>query len=282
MNGAELRKQLAQPDRVLRLAGAHNVMGARLACGAGFDGVWVSSFEFATSHGLPDSDLHPWQQLHAAAAAMAAAVARPVVADCQTGFGGPVVVRELVKAYEDCGVAGVCLEDGAFPKRNSLLPGEHAVAPCDEFARKIEAATGARKQLVVLARLQSLIAGQGVAEARDRALAYIAAGADAIVVHSRSPGPEQVLEFIQAWDQTTPLVLIPTTYPAITVQQIRATGKIRMVIYANHGQRAAIAAMQRVFRQILDEGSSLLAENWIAPLEEVFALQARQSGDDSP
>ena len=130
-----------------------------------------------------------------------------------------------------------------------------------------------RQRLLVLARVQSLVAGHDQQEARQRGCAYVGAGADAIVVHSRSPAPDEVLEFVAAWDQPTPLVLIPTTYPALTSAQMQATGKIRMVIYANHGLRAAIAGMKRAFRQILDDGTSRGAESWIATLEEAFALQ---------
>lgn len=269
-----LHQRLNLPGPLGKLAGAHDVMGARLAGAAGFEGVWASSLEIATSHGVPDSNQLAWRQLHAVAAEIARSVALPVVADCQTGFGGPAVVREVALAYEAAGVAAICLEDGADPPRNSLLRGQHAVAPCAEFAEKIAAAAAVRKKLLVLARVQSLVSGQSQQEAQARAHAYVAAGADAIVIHSRSPEPDQILEFIAAWDRSTPLVLIPTTYHALTVAQMMATGKVGMVIYANHGLRAAIAAMKRVFRQILDEGTAHGAESWIAGLPEAFDLQS--------
>jgi phosphoenolpyruvate phosphomutase len=256
------------------VAGAHNVLGARLAAESGFAGIWASSFELATSHGVPDSDVLKWWQLHAAAAEIAASVPLPVVADCQSGFGGPDVVRELVMAHEEAGVAAICLEDGACPHRNSLQPGSHALAAPEEFCRKIEVAVGSRRHLLVLARLQSLIAGNGQRDAEQRAAAYVNAGADAVVVHSRSPQPDEVLRFVAAWSRPTPLVLIPTTYHEVTSAELKASGKIRMVIYANHGMRAAIAAMRRAFRQILDEGTSHQVESWIATVNEVFALQS--------
>jgi phosphoenolpyruvate phosphomutase len=273
-NAPTLHEKLNRPSQLVKLAGAHDVMGARLAAAAGFEGVWASSLEIATSHGVPDSNLLTWRQLHAVAAEIARSVAAPVVADCQTGFGGPEIVREVALAYEGAGIAAICLEDGADPPRNSLLPGQQAVAPCGEFAKKVAAAASVRKRLLVLARVQSLVAGHSQQVAQARAHAYVAAGADAIVIHSRSPDPDQVIEFIAAWDRDTPLVLIPTTYHSLTVAQMLATGKVGMVIYANHGLRAAIAGMKRVFCQILDEGTSHGVESWIAGLPEAFALQS--------
>jgi phosphoenolpyruvate phosphomutase len=277
-----LHEQLSQPGGIIKLAGAHDIMGARLVCEAGFGGVWASSFEIATSRGVSDDDILTWRQLHAVAAAMAGAVDLPVVADCEAGFGGPEVVRELVAAHDSSGVAAVCLEDGACPRRCSLLPGQHRLAPRDEFTRKIEAAVKTRKRLLVLARLQALVAGSGWQEALDRGHAYVDAGADAIVVHSRSPQPDEVLDFVERWDRPTPLVVIPTTYHSLTVAQMQATGKIRMAIYANHGLRAAIAGMKRVFRQILSEGTSHGVETWIAGLDVAFELQAMSEGRNSP
>jgi phosphoenolpyruvate phosphomutase len=270
-----LKDKLWQSEGILKLAGAHNVMGAKLACEAGFDGIWASSFEIATSHGVSDDEVLTWQQLHELASEMAQSVDLPVVADCEAGFGGPDVVQELVRAHDSSGVAAICMEDAAYPRRCSLLPGKHDLAPQDEFTRKIEAAVNMRERPLVLARLQALVAGMGLQEALKRGHAYAEVGADAIVVHSRSQRPDEVLEFVECWDRKTPLVVIPTTYPSLSVQQMHAIGKIRMAIYANHGLRAAIAGMKRVFRQILADGTSVDAETWIASLGEVFELQTK-------
>jgi phosphoenolpyruvate phosphomutase len=128
--------------------------------------------------------------------------------------------------------------------------------------------------MAVLARVQALVAGAGEDEAMRRARAYEAAGADAIVIHSRQSDPAEIISFIDHWESPTPLVLIPTTYSRFTASQAAATGKVRMMIYANHGLRASLAAMQRVFREILQEDGTLHSERWIAPLDDVFKLQA--------
>src|SRR5262249_41326525 len=111
--------------------------------------------------------------------------------------------------------------------------------------------------------------------------AYRDAGADAILIHSRSPTPAEIMEFVGAWDSSLPLVLVPTTYHSLTAREMARSGKVKMVIYANHGLRAAIAAMRRVFAQILANGTADNAEEWIAGLADVFALQglAHDSGE---
>jgi phosphoenolpyruvate phosphomutase len=106
-----------------------------------------------------------------------------------------------------------------------------------------------------------------------RARLYVEAGADAIVIHSRHCDPSEVMTFAAAWEGGVPLVLIPSTYPQLTIQQAALAGTIGMIIYANHGLRASIAAMERVFREILCEGGSALSDEWITPLVDVFKLQ---------
>ena len=98
------------------------------------------------------------------------------------------------------------------------------------------------------------------------------------MIHSRSENEEEILRFVAAWDEPAPIVLVPTTYHGLRDSDMRRTGKVRMVIYANHGLRAAIAAVKRVFRQILDDGTTCAAEEWIAPLQEVFELQEWHRG----
>jgi phosphoenolpyruvate phosphomutase len=182
----------------------------------------------------------------------------------------------LVRSLEQAEVAAISLEDARWPKSNSLLPGEHDLMPAREFARKIKAARRACRsaEFVVIARLEALVAGAGVAEALWRGREYVAAGADAILIHSRSATPDEVLAFVDAWDDPAPLVLIPTTYHAVTAKELLATGKVRMVIYANQGMRAAIRATKSLLASILDDGTTHHVEGRLATLAEVFEIQA--------
>lgn len=138
------------------------------------------------------------------------------MADIDTGFGNAMNVIHTVRKFEDAGAAAVCMEDKRFPKDTSLLPsGRQELVSAEEFSGKVRAAIDARrnKDLMVIARTEALIAGLGEDEALDRAHAYEDAGADCILVHSKSKEPAEILSFIEKWDGEAPLVLVPTNYP---------------------------------------------------------------------
>lgn len=274
VNGAQrLREMLAAPGTI-RIAGAHNPLGARIAERVGFDGVWSSGLEISASQGLPDTDLLTMSELLSVAAPMAAAVDIPVVADCDAGYGNALNVMHMVRRYESAGIAGVSIEDKVFPKVNSFVSGRQELCPIDEFCGKVEAAKAARRgtDLVVIARIEALIAGHGLDEALCRGEAYAEAGADAVVIHAKGTSPQPVLEFLRRWRLDLPVVVIPTTYHTITAAELGAAGA-KMVIYANHGLRAGINAVTETFETILRDGRSTGVEERIAPLATVFDLQ---------
>jgi len=272
--GPSLRERLVSRRGMLRLIGVHDVMGAWLAERAGFDGIWASSLEITTVAGRLDDGWDAAGMVLEISASIARAARLPLVADCQVDSQDPDGVRARVGALAAAGVAGVCLQDSLFPCPNSLLPGEHPLAPMEDFAEAVRAARSvAPAGMAVIARVQAFVAGTGQEDAIDRSLAYVSAGADAIVIHSRKPDPAEVLGFITAWDDRAPLVLIPSTYPQLTADLAAQTKKVGMMIHANHGLRASLAAMERVFREILKNGGSLPSEEWIASLDEVFLLQ---------
>jgi phosphonopyruvate decarboxylase len=270
---ATLRHLFARPG-VVRLIGAHNPLGARLAERAGFDGVWSSGLEISASQGLPDTDLLTMSELLSVAGAMSAAVEIPVVADCDAGYGNALNVMHMVRRYERAGLTAVCMEDKAFPKVNSFVPGRQKLSSVAEFCGKIEAAKNAQcnPDLMVIARTEALIAGHDMEEALRRGEAYAGAGADAVLIHAKDVSPGPVLEFLQRWRIDLPVVVIPTTYHTITAAELGAAGA-KMVIYANHGLRAGINAVREVFDAILREDRSTGIEERIAPLATVFDLQ---------
>ena len=271
-----LKRRLNTPGNLIRVMGAHNALGARLIETTGFDGVWASSLEITTACGHVDDDTHILSDVLPISQQMASSCRLPIVADCGTGGELSAEIGTLVRSFEQAGVTAICLEDARWPKSNSLLPGEHDLMPTSEFAGKIETASRARRsaEFAVIARLEALVAGAGLAEALWRGREYVAAGADAILIHSKSDTPGEVLAFVHAWDDPAPLVLIPTTYHVVTANELLNSGKVRMVIYANQGMRAAIAAMKKVLARILDDGTSHYVENCIATLAEVFEIQA--------
>lgn len=270
----KLRGLLARPG-VVRLMGAHDALGARLAEQAGFDAVWSSGFEISTSHAVPDASILTMSDFLAAAQSMADAAGIPVVADCDTGFGNSNNVIRMVRQFEAAGVAGVCIEDKLFPKVNSLMAGgRQELASIPEFVGKLLAAKTAQRtaEFVVIARIEALIAGWGVSEALRRADAYVRAGADAILIHDKDPAATQLRAFLAGWTSSAPVVVVPTAFPQMTAAELAALG-VKVIVYANQGIRAAVRAMETTYRRILADGASAAVEADIAPMERLFALQ---------
>ena len=273
--GTLLRSRLLQPNPVVIIA-AHNPLGARLAERAGFDGVWASGFELSASYGVPDASLLSMTQHLDMLRAIADAVDLPVVADIDTGYGNAVNVVHAVRQYDRAGAAAVVIEDKKFPKTTSLLEsGRQTLVPIEEFEGKVAAAVDARRDspLMVIARTEALIAGLGLDEALQRAHHYAEAGADAILIHSKSRTPDEVLGFVEAWERETPLVLVPTNYPSLTEAKIAELGKVKLVVYGNHTVRAIVTALEQVYAQIRKDGGVLGVEDRIATVAEVFELQ---------
>lgn len=259
------------------LAGAHDVLSAMLAEQCGSDGIWASSLEISTSRGKVDDDRVTMTDVLCATRSMVAAVSVPVLADAGTGWGDRGDVTDVVQGFELCGAAGICIEDTAYPKRNSLLEGPRNLTPPPEFAQRVSRACSARRnrEFLIVARVEALVAGLGHDETLRRAAIYEKAGADAIVLHSKATTDEEVLGVVQAWTGSAPLVLIPTTYPGLPIQRIQQSGSVRMLIYANQGLRAAMWATEKVFRQIEHDGHAGGVEQWIKPIDEVLNLQNR-------
>jgi len=271
--GAALRRLLATPSPIV-LAGAHDGLTARLVQEAGFEGVWASGFEISASHGVPDASILTMTETLAAAQQIADAVDIPVVADCDTGFGNAINAIRTVEAFERAGVSGICIEDNVFPKRCSFYPGvKRQLADLDEQALKIRAAVGARasNDFVVIARTEALIAGWGLEEALRRGRAYADAGADAILVHSKQTTADDIARFAEQWDRLTPLVCVPTTYNTATVDDLARIG-FKIVIFANHGLRASIRAVQETLAELRQTGRASAVDGRIVPLSEVYRL----------
>lgn len=275
MTKAKKLRELFEKPGVIWIAGAHDGIGSKIVEQNGFNGVWASGFEISSSYALPDASILTMTQFLERAIEINDATSIPVIADCDTGFGNSINVIHMVKKYEAAGIAAVCIEDKKFPKVNSLLiGGRQELAPISEFVGKIMAAKNAQqtKEFMVLARSEALVAGWGQGEALKRAHAYVEAGADAVLIQSKSNSPQPIIDFAKAWGSKVPLIIVPTTYPSITFEQIDKLG-IKMVIYANHGLRAALTAMDSVLGEIYRTKTTLGIEDKVASLKEIFELQ---------
>jgi 2-methylisocitrate lyase-like PEP mutase family enzyme len=166
-----------------------------------------------------------------------------------------------------------------FPKVTSLAAdGRQELLRVEEFQGKIEAACATRRdrRFVIIGRTEALIAGLGEAEALRRAAAYERAGADMILVHSKQKTADEVESFVRAWSGKAPIVLVPTAYPEMNAERIKALGKVKMVIYGNHAIRASVTAMKDVFARIRLDGGIHNVNKDIVTVEEIFRLQGME------
>ncbi|MGH2427399.1 MAG: isocitrate lyase/phosphoenolpyruvate mutase family protein [Candidatus Limnocylindria bacterium] len=272
-----LRNGLQGPRPVLAV-GAHDALTAKLIEANGFDAVWVSGLAVSTmTYAMPDLNLITMSEALEAAVRMDAATDLPVVADCDNGFGGFSNVVRTVREYERAGIAAICVEDNLFPKRNSLYLGEskRELIPVEEQARRIRAAKSAQQSddFVFIARIESLIAGHGIEDACQRADAYVNAGADAILIHSRDKTLGEIEGFLGQWGGLgkTPLVAVPTLFPSFSAEQLREKG-FQMVILANQPMRAAIQAIEETLATLARERTAASVDGSIASVNHVFDL----------
>src|ERR1044072_1029067 len=251
MNKSKILRKLLTGPKFVRIIGAHDGLSARLIEDGGFDAIWASSLGISAVHALPDADILTMTQYLHATDIINTAVRLPILADCNAGFGNVNNIVHLIHEYERHGIAGVCIEDKVFPKTNSLSRGNQFLSPTQEFADKLLHAKLSRSSadFVLIARVEALIADLGLDEALERALAYTQAGADAIVIHSKASGPEEIREFMSRWTGHVPVIVIPTTYPNVSIQELRSFG-VQAAIYANQGLRASIRSMKEIFAKL--------------------------------
>lgn len=268
-------KRLLQSDRLEFILEAHNGLSAKIVEEAGFKGIWASGLSISAALGVRDSNEASWTQVLEVVEFMSDATALPILLDADTGYGNFNNVRRLVRKLEQRGVAAMCIEDKLFPKTNSFINGEQQpLADVQEFAGKIKAAKDTQQDgdFCVVARVESLIAGWGMNATLERAAAYHEAGADAVLIHSKRPTPDEILSFMNHWSNNCPVVIVPTMYPNTPAQVFERAG-VSLVIWANHLMRSCITAMQRAAARICRERSVQSLEAEIAAVKEVFRLQ---------
>ncbi len=274
MKSEILRKDL-ESKSIVKVGGAFDALSAKLVESHGFDAIWAGSFAISATHALPDASILTMTEFLSVATSMAESCKIPVIADCDTGFGGPSNVNHMVKKYENAGIAAVCIEDKIFPKQNSLLEnGRQELLSEKDFVAKIIAGKEAKidPDFMIIARVESLIAGMGIKEALKRANAYEQAGADAILIHSKMNTSAEIFEFTDEWKGNIPLVAIPTNYPSVTLDEL-VSHEIKMVIYANQTLRAAHASMSRILKQMINSNSLSEVEEEMSSMEDIFVLQ---------
>ena len=242
-----------------------------------FDGMWSSSLTDSTSKGKPDIEaVDLTTRLHDLNDALECTT-KPIIFDGDTG-GKIEHFVFTVRTLERLGISAVIIEDKIGLKMNSLF-GTDAIQTqdtIDGFCNKIRA--GKRAQItddfMIIARIESFIAGKGQEDAMERALAYIEAGADGIMIHSKDKSGEDIRLFCKALrlaNQSVPIVVVPTTYNHVTEEELSLWGA-NIVIYANHMLRSAYPAMLNTAKSILSHGRSYEANELCMPVKEILEL----------
>jgi phosphoenolpyruvate phosphomutase len=268
-----LRDLLTGTDMAF-LMEAHSGLSAKVAEEAGFKGLWGSGLSISASMGVRDNNEMSWTQVLDHVEFINDAVRIPLLLDGDTGYGNFNNMRRLVQKLETRQIAGVCIEDKLFPKTNSFIGENQPLADMDEFCGKIMAGKDAQRDenFSIVARVEALIAGWGLAEALKRADAYRRAGADAILIHSKLSRPDEILAFMQEWGDRGPVIIVPTTYYSTPTEVFREAG-VRVIIWANHLMRSSLTAMQQTAQQIGEEQNLINVEDRIVSVRDVFRIQ---------
>jgi phosphoenolpyruvate phosphomutase len=269
-----IKTLLSQKPGLLAI-GAHDGLTGRLGQNADFDLIWGSGFEISASHGLPDANILTMSDLVQHCQLIAEAVDVPVIADCDNGFGNAINAAVTVRKLHRAGVAGACIEDNTFPKRCSFYGDvQRELVSVAEHALKIRACREAvpDEDFFLIARTEALIAGEDLSVALERAHAYVEAGADAILVHSKESTARELELFADLWrEEPVPLIAVPTTYDTVPAERLFQLG-YRVVIFANHTLRSAIKAVETNLRQLRAAGHASVLRDQITDLEHVFDL----------
>jgi len=242
-----------------------------------FDGIWSSSLTDSTCKGKPDIEAVDLTTRLQDLTNILECTTKPIIFDGDTG-GKTEHFVFTVRTLERNGVSAVIIEDKVGLKKNSLFGTDVAqeLSPVPDFCEKLSAGKRAQvtSEFMIIARLESLIAGMPVSDALERARAYVAAGADGVMIHSKEKSGDDIKEFCQKFRaeySSVPIVLVPTTYNRFTEKELAAWGAT-IIIYANHMLRASYPAMTAAAKMILQNERSFETDNVCMPIKEILEL----------
>ena len=277
-------RSLIKNKPIVRILEAHNALSALIAENTvverngesvSFDGVWSSSLTDSTAKGKPDIEAIDMTSRINAVNDVFEVTTKPMIFDADTG-GKTEHFEFTVKSLERTGVSAVVIEDKTGLKKNSLFGNDVSQTQdsIENFCDKISRGKAAQisDDFMIVARIESLILEAGMEDALIRAEAYIKAGAYGIMIHSRHKDPAEIMEFMQrfrATDTITPVVVVPTSFNSVTVEEFIEMG-VNVVVTANHMLRAAYPAMLNVAKSVLENGRSLEAEPDCMSIKEIL------------
>ena len=242
-----------------------------------YDGMWSSSLTDSTSKGKPDIEAVDLTTRLQGLTDILECTTKPIIYDGDTG-GKPEHFVFAVRTLERNGVSAIIIEDKVGLKKNSLFGTEakQELADVEDFCHKISEGKKAQvtKDFMIIARLESLIAGHSVDEALERAFAYVKAGADGVMIHSKEKHGNDIKEFCERFRkeyEKVPIVLVPTTYNQFTEKELASWGA-NIIIYANHMLRASYPAMLKAAQTILEAERSLEVNDMCLSIKQILEL----------
>ncbi|MCD7892802.1 MAG: phosphoenolpyruvate mutase [Erysipelotrichaceae bacterium] len=242
-----------------------------------FDGMWVSSLCDSTAKGKPDIELVDMTSRFQTINDIMEVTTKPIIFDGDTG-GLTEHFVYTVKTLERMGVSMIIIEDKTGLKKNSLFGNEVAQTQdsIENFSAKIAAGKKAQKtkDFMICARIESLILEKGMEDALERAFAFVEAGADAIMIHSRKKDPAEIFEFVEkfrASDKITPIVVVPTSFNSVTEEEFKKCG-VNVIIYANQLTRAGFPAMQNAAKTILKNHRAQECDDMCMSIKDIITL----------
>jgi len=280
-------RQVINSGKVVKILEAHNALSGLIAENAReklesgelvtFDGMWSSSLTDSTSKGKPDIEAVDTTSRLITINEIFEVTTKPMIYDADTG-GKPEHFEFTVRSLERTGVSAVVIEDKTGLKKNSLFGNDvpQTQDSIENFCYKIKVGKKAQitDKFMIIARIESLILEAGMEDALARAYAYVEAGADGVMIHSRRKDPAEIIEFVNRFriqDKITPIVVVPTSFNSVTTDEFSEIG-VNVVIYANHMLRAAYPGMMKVAKSILKNKRSLEAESDCMPIKEILEL----------
>ena len=273
-----IKELLEEKDNVSLICGASNALIAKLAENAGFDGIWLSSFEMHAWNRFPDASILNVADYSDAVNKIADRVNIPILVDADEGGPSAINTIRMAREYSKAGAWGMCIEDNPSPKRCSFYGMKKELEKTSTTVGKIRAAVekNNKEGYAVIARTEALIQGRGIDVAMERAKAYTEAGCDGFLIHNKNKTPDEVLQFAERYHKEgleTPLVIVPTTYNQMTVGQMKDAG-ISLAIYANYSVRATVAVVEEMFNKIVDSGTLSAGNDYAVPMTKIFDLIA--------
>ena len=276
-------KRLIESKPIVRIMESHNALSGLIVenikgdNSIEYDGMWSSSLTDSTSKGKPDIEAVDVSARINTINEIFEVTIKPMIYDADTG-GIVEHFAFTVRTLERTGISAVIIEDKTGLKKNSLFGNDVSQTQdtIENFCHKIEIGKKAQvtDDFMIIARIESLILEKGMDDAVSRAKAYIEAGADGIMIHSRKKEPDEILEFckiLREFNGNIPIVVVPTSFNQITAKELSDAG-INIVIYANHMLRAAYPGMKNVAKSILENDRSLEAEKDLLSINEILEL----------